>query len=62
MKVIECSRRLLDPDELGGNLSDGEKSEYIAAECGGDDTGEFSINQITYECPKCHQIKCVEHL
>jgi predicted transcriptional regulator len=60
MKIIEKYQRLLDRDELGGDLSDGEEAEYIAAELGGDETGEFSITEITYECPKCHNTKIVE--
>jgi hypothetical protein len=62
MKVVGQSQRLLDRDELGGDISDGEESEYIAAELGGDETGEFSMTQIVYECPKCHYSIIIESL
>jgi ssDNA-binding Zn-finger/Zn-ribbon topoisomerase 1 len=60
MKVIDQTRRLLDRDEVG-DLSDGEEAEYITAELGGD-LEEFGIDQVTYECPKCHEIKIIEFL
>jgi hypothetical protein len=60
MKVIDQSRRLLDRDELG-DLSDGQEAEYIAAELGGE-SGDFEVDRVTYECPKCHEIKTVEFL
>lgn len=62
MRVVGRSRRLLDGDELGGDLTDGEESEYMAAELGGDSEGEFTVNEIIYECPRCHGLKTVESL
>lgn len=61
MKVISRVKRLLDRHELGGDLSDGEESEYIAADLGGD-SSEFEITQIEYKCPKCDNTKIVETL
>ncbi len=60
MNIVERYQRLLDRDELGGDLTDGEESEYIAAELGGDESGEFTVTGIIYECPKCHDLRTVE--
>ena len=59
MKIIEQYVRLMDQDEVG-DLSEGEEAEYMAAECGGDESGEFSFTVVTYECPNCHNKKIVE--
>jgi hypothetical protein len=59
MKVVGHNQRMLDRDEIG-ELSDGEESDYIAAELGGDDSGRFTVSEIVYECPKCHGSIIVE--
>ena len=60
MKVISKSRRLLERDEMG-DMTDAEVSDFEAAGMGGDST-DFEINQIMYECPKCHDMKTVEFM
>ncbi|MGD1004986.1 MAG: hypothetical protein ABR887_06130 [Methanoregulaceae archaeon] len=60
VKVIDQSRRLLERDEMG-DMGETEASEYEAAGIGGD-SEHFEINQVTYECPKCHDTKTVEFL
>jgi ssDNA-binding Zn-finger/Zn-ribbon topoisomerase 1 len=60
MKVISRTRRLLDREEMG-DMTDAVESEYEAAQEGGD-SSDFEITQITYECPKCHNIKIVEEM
>jgi len=60
MRAISKSRRLLDLDEMG-DMTDAEASEYEVAEMN-DDSGEFGIDQILYECPKCHNTATVEFL
>ena len=60
MKVISKSRRILDPEEMG-DMSDGVESDYEAALEGGD-SSDFEINQITYKCPKCRNMKILEEM
>ena len=55
MRQISRERRLLEPDEVG-DMTDGQEAEYIASELNEDVDGEFSVIEITYECPKCHSI------
>ena len=62
MKVARHYQRMLEHDELGGDLTDGVESEYIAAELGGDSTEQFTVNVTDYECPKCHGLKIIESL
>ncbi len=42
-------------------MSDGVESDYEAALEGGD-SSDFEINQITYKCPKCRNIKIIEEM
>jgi len=61
MKIVSQYPRLMDRDEVGDDLSDGEEADYLAAELGGD-SSNYEITVVTYLCPKCNLEKIVEKI
>lgn len=56
MKVVSRVKRFLTPEEVQfDELTDGQQSEYLAAEMneGLQEEGEWTIDVVTYGCPKC---------
>lgn len=53
MEIVSHYTRLMDRDEVGDDLSDGEEADYLAAELGGD-SSNFEITVLTYRCSICN--------